>query len=110
MTVRSPKTEHHKGKTSRQVRLFPELRGLLKTAREASEAKGGFVVSKCTNATQNFRTTFIRILKRAGLKPWPKLFQNMRSTRQTELCEEFAAYVVSAWIGNSERVAKEHYL
>jgi hypothetical protein len=30
-----------------------------------------------------------RIIKRAGLKPWPKLFQNLRSTRETELAEDF---------------------
>ena len=110
MTVRSPKTEHHKGKASRLVPIFPELRGLLKEAFDANGGKDGFVVPKCQNATQNFRTTLIKILKRAGLKPWPKLFQNLRSTRQTELCEKFPSHVVSAWIGNSESVAKRHYL
>lgn len=108
MTVRSPKTEHHKGKASRLVPIFPELRGLLKEAFDANGGKDGFVVPKCKNATQNFRTTFIKILKRAGLKPWPKLFQNLRSTRQTELCEKFPSHVVSSWIGNSESVAKRH--
>ena len=77
---------------------------------DANGGKDGFVVPKCKNATQNFRTTFIKILKRAGLKPWPKLFQNLRSTRQTELCEKFPSHVVKAWIGNSESVAKRHYL
>ena len=58
----------------------------------------------------NMRTQFERIVKRAGMKPWPKLFQNLRSTRQTELAEDFPAHVVCAWIGNSERVANQHYL
>lgn len=110
MTVRSPKTEHHKGKASRLVPIFPELRGLLKEAVDANRGKDGFVVPKCQNAVQNFRTTFQKIVKRAGLKPWAKLFQNLRSTRQTELCEQFPSHVVSAWIGNSESVAKRHYL
>ena len=110
MTVRSPKTEHHKGKESRLVPIFPELVDILKQGLAKADEKDGFVVLKCRNATQNFRTTFRKIVKRAGLKSWPKLFQNLRSTRQTELCEEFPSHVVSAWIGNSESVAKRHYL
>src|ERR1700730_8220562 len=33
-----------------------------------------------------------------------------RATRQTELEESFPSHVVCAWIGNSQRVAREHYL
>jgi hypothetical protein len=51
-----------------------------------------------------------KVIKRAGLKPWPKLFQNLRLTRQNELTAKFPAHVVCDWIGNSEEVAKEHYL
>jgi glutamate 5-kinase len=29
-------------------------------------------------ADKNLRTRFLRILKRAGVKPWPRLFQNLR--------------------------------
>ena len=39
-----------------------------------------------------------------------KLFQNLRSTRQTELAESYPVHVVCAWIGNSQAVAMEHYL
>ena len=46
----------------------------------------------------------------AGLKPWPKLFQNCRSTRETELAEEFPLHVVCGWLGNSPKVATLHYL
>ena len=69
-----------------------------------------FVIVRYREATQNLGTTFRKIVNRAGLKPWPKLFQNLRSTRQTELSEEFPSHAVCEWIGNSERVAKEHYL
>ena len=43
-------------------------------------------------------------------QPWPKLFQNLRSARETELTERFPLHVVTAWIGNSELVARRHYL
>ena len=48
-------------------------------------------------------------MKRAGLAPWPRLFQNLRSTRATELADEFPGHVVSSWLGHSEDIAKEHY-
>lgn len=48
----------------------------------------------------NLRTQLLRIIRRAGWNPWPKLFQNLRSTRQTELADEYPIQVVTAWIGN----------
>jgi hypothetical protein len=45
-----------------------------------------------------------------SVKPWPKLFHNLRSTRQTELTEKFPSHVVCAWLGNSRAVAQDHYL
>jgi hypothetical protein len=58
----------------------------------------------------NLRTQLRRIIARAQLKLWPKLWQNLRSTRETELADEFPAHVVVAWLGNSEAVARKHYL
>lgn len=55
-------------------------------------------------------TTQERIIERAGVTAWPKLWHNLRSSRQTELTEDFPAHVVSAWLGNSERIATQHYL
>jgi hypothetical protein len=51
-----------------------------------------------------------RIVKRGGLTPWPKLFQNMRATRETELAQRFPIHVVTEWIGNSKAIAVKHYL
>jgi hypothetical protein len=34
----------------------------------------------------------------------------MRSTRETELAEEFPMHVVCKWMGNSQPVAAKHYL
>jgi hypothetical protein len=49
-------------------------------------------------------------IESAGLTPWPKLFQNLRATRETELGETFPIHVVCKWIGNTEAVARKHYL
>jgi hypothetical protein len=60
--------------------------------------------------TQNLRTQFFRILRRAGVKPWERLFHNLRASRQTELADQFPLHVVTDWIGNSPDIADRHYL
>ena len=107
MTVHAPKTEHHEGKATRVVPIFPELEPYL---RDAFDPENVFVVTIATEATKNFRTRFTKIIKRAGVTPWPKLFQNLRATRQTELSDQFPAHVVCEWLGNSQAVANKHYL
>ena len=56
------------------------------------------------------RTQFERIIRKTGMKPWGKLWQNLRSSRETELTERFPLHVVCGWLGNSPRVAGKHYL
>ena len=63
-----------------------------------------------SRSASNLRTQLHRIIKNAGLKPWPKLWQNLRSTRETELVDRFPAHVASSWIGNSVEVATQFYL
>ena len=59
----------------------------------------------------NLGVHMARIIKRAGLETWPKLFQNLRSTRETELFKMTGGNVkaVCSWIGNSPQVAMTHY-
>ena len=58
----------------------------------------------------NLRSQFLRIIEQAGVKPWPRLFQNLRASRETELAETHSIHVVCAWMANSERIAAKHYL
>jgi integrase len=110
MKVRSPKTEHHEGGASRIVPIFPELRPYLEQVFEEAAPGTEFVITRYRDTNVNLRTQLQKIIARAGLLAWPKIFQNLRSTRQTELAEQFPAHVVCTWIGNSEEVAREHYL
>ena len=122
MRVASPKTEHHQGKAYRWVPLFPELLPHLQAVFGEVEGREDWslrpdrpmsaepVITRYRDQNSNLRTRLSKTIRRAGLDPWPKLFQNCRSTRQTELAETFPAHVVCAWIGNSEAVAKKHYL
>jgi integrase len=108
--VHSPKTEHNEGGDCRFVPMFPKLRRYLLEAFEAAEEGAEHVITRYRNPSSNLRTQLCRIIKRAGLKPWPKLFHNLRSTRQTELTSCHPIQAVCQWLGNSEDVAKDHYL
>ena len=57
----------------------------------------------------NLRTTFEKIVRRAGLEPWERLFHNLRSSCETELCEKFPMHVVTAWMGHTPDIAMKHY-
>ena len=109
-TVTSPKTEHHEGHGSRMVPIFPELLPYLREAFEQAEPGAEWCITRYRSSAVNLRTQLLRLIKRAGLSPWPKLWQNLRSTRDTELANDFPAHVASAWIGNSVAVATRHYL
>lgn len=108
--VPSPKTEHHEGKESREIPIFPELRPHLMQVFEEAEAGTVHVITRYREKYGNLRTQLGRIIRRAGLSVWPKPWHNMRSTRQTELAETYPMHIVCAWIGNSRAVAQEHYL
>lgn len=109
MRVRSPKTEHHEGKSERFIPIFPELRPYLDEVYHTAPPGTVYVITRYRDASQNLRTTFQKIILRAGLTPWPKLFQNLRATRATELATENPAHVAAAWLGHSTVVASKHY-
>ena len=109
MTIRSPKLEHHKNQGIRVVPLFPELRPYLEAAWDAAEDGAEFLINRYRSAEKNLRTHLERIIVRAGVKPWPKLFQNLRRTRAEELAGEYPSHVAAEWLGHSRLVAEEHY-
>lgn len=103
--VDSPKTGPH------TIPNFPELRPHLEKAWDEAPEGTEYVITRYRDANANLRTQLTRIIKKAKLSPWPKLFQNLRSTRETELLNEgWKIHQVCAWIGNSQPVALEHYL
>jgi hypothetical protein len=56
------------------------------------------------------RTQSERIIRRAGLEPWPRLLHNLRASKGTELARRFPVHVVASWLGNTPRIARRHYL
>lgn len=107
--ITSPKTEHH-GQGARIIPLFPELLDVLTEAFGKATDHEVYVITRYRSGKQNLRTQFSKIIRRAGLTQWPKLFVNMRASRATELAQLHPQHVCSAWLGHSATVASEHYL
>lgn len=107
--VHSIKTEHHEGKATRVVPLFTELRPHMMAAFEEAEPGTEHVIARHRLSSMNLRQQFERIIERAGLVPWPRLFQNLRASRETELFRQYDLTTVCRWIGNSPAVAARHY-
>ena len=99
------------GKTKpRTIPLFDEIRPYLEAAFEVAEEGAIHVITRYRSANANLRTQLLRILEDASVPAWPRPFHNLRASRETELANEFPIHVVCEWIGNSEEVARKHYL
>ena len=52
---------------------------------------------------------FNQILVNAGIKRWPKLFNNLRARAITDAVEFLPSHVVNSWFGNDEGISREFY-
>ena len=113
--IRSPKTKHHGGDHAlRFVPLFPELLPYLQALSDEIEPGistpfSASVFPIAADERPNLRTQFTRMIEKAGLVPWEKLFVNLRSSRESELLAEFPATDVCKWFGHSPAVAAKFY-
>lgn len=119
MVIHSPKTEHIPTKGRRVMPIFPEVRRFLESARRDGEyviagAWGDKTRAKANTdrgwVNCNLRSGFTKIVRRAKLAPWPRLFHNLRASCETDLVEVFPLHVVAAWLGNTPSIATRHYL
>ena len=119
MTVISPKTEGC-GQGSRVVPMFAQLRPYLDEAWEMAKEGQTHVISEDLYLPAahgprgwvncNLRTTFKKIVVRAGLEPWPRLFHNLRASCESDLAREYPITTVCKWIGNTVSIAARHYV
>jgi len=109
LVIRASKTEHHEGGGVRVQPIFPETAPLLQAVFDAAPEGVAHVITRYRDPTQNLRTQFERYITKAGLRPWVKLWQNLRASRATELADRFPSHVCAAWLGHTEQVADQHY-
>lgn len=106
--VDSSKTEHHAKRAVRAIPLLPQIEAeLLKLHLEAEE--GAEYVFPKIRPDSNLRTELERIIRRAGVKQWPKLWHNLRASGATDFARTLPSHVAAEICGHTEEVAKEHY-
>ncbi len=111
LLVRSSKAERYAGGESRTLPLFPELLAPLREVFEAAKPGEVYVLPELRHRVGGaVRNLLERAIRRAGLEQWPRLWHNLRASRQTEIENRFATHVVWAWLANNEATARRHYL
>src|SRR5262249_49885331 len=58
----------------------------------------------------NLRTQFGKIVRRAGVDPWPRLWHSLRASCESDLAQSFPLATVTKWLGNTPSVALRHYV
>jgi integrase len=118
LSVPSPKTEGT-GKTHRVIPLFPLLRPFLDAAFSAAAEGAVYVIPDEYRlraagaggwANANLRTTLQKVIRRAGVNPWPRLWHSLRASCESDLAQSFPLAVVTKWMGNTPSVALRHYI
>ena len=118
LTVRSPKTEANPNHAVRIVPICIELQPILtelyavaqEAATEAHENGAVAMVPQAHRAHVNIFLGLKKIIERAGMKPWPRLLQNLRASCATDWAGEHPIHESSKWLGHSPTVAAKHYL
>ena len=111
LTVGSPKTARYVGHELRVISIFSEIYAPLQEVFEQVDTGQPYVLPMLRDRkAAAFRKPVMAAIKRTGLKQWPRLWQNIRATRQTEFEQVSPSYVVCTWMGNTRETARRHYL
>lgn len=109
LLILSPKTEHHEGKDSRLAPISDDLWQIIREANPVVKLSDSYLLPRLRLGT-NHRTTAGKIIRSAGLVPWPRVFQNLRASCETDWAARFPIAVACEWAGNTALVAVKHYL
>ncbi len=120
MRIISPKTDCHDNGGQRTAPIFAKLRPYLDAAWEAAADGQTHVIPEglylpAANGPRgwngcNLRTTFEKIIGRAGLTAWPRPFHNLRASCESDLVREYPIPTVCKWLGNTVAIASRHYV
>jgi integrase len=110
INIHSPKGEKHQHRKTRLIPLFPRLLKPLTEASEQAADRSIYIIDRYrTSANRELRRRLLAAIKAAKLKPWPKLWMNLRASCRTDLEESFPTHVCDEWLGHSDKIASKHY-
>lgn len=106
MRISSVKTQHHgEGHAERYIPIFHQARTIIEKMHKGSGAVTAGMLS-----TNTLRKRLLDLCKRGGVKPWKKLWHNLRASCETDLMSEHDSHIVAKWMGHSMAIAEKHYL
>lgn len=91
----------------RTMPIFPETLTYLRDQQEIADA--GQKVIRWTGSQEGLTERLKRQVEGICGQCWPKVCQQLRSTRRTELDAEFPPHVVNEWLGHDSTTAEKHY-
>ncbi|HAD61403.1 MAG TPA: hypothetical protein DCG12_19360 [Planctomycetaceae bacterium] len=117
LLVRSQKTAHREGCEMRYVPIR-DVRQYLEDAfqaalpdRQRSLPNDAKIITRFSPTNNNLDKPFGKIIEAAGMIPWPKRFQNLRASCETQwLKDGERADLVANWIGHSVKVQNLNYV
>ncbi len=92
----------------RGMPIFPETLPLLRDAFEAAD-DGAVSVVQWNRSHESVTTLLRKRVEKVLGSCRPKPCQQLRSTRRTELDEQFPSHVVNEWLGHDSKTAEKHY-
>lgn len=107
--IQSPKTEHI-GKGSRRAPIRPSVFEALERLKDEQRRNGEKSPLILPGIPRNYRRPFEKIIYAAGLKPWEKLFQNLRSSACTDVRKDFGVKFEAETMGHTPETADKHYI
>jgi integrase len=107
LVVDSSKNERHANRAIRRIPMLPMIEAELLAW--FSEGPAGEYVFPCIAQDTNLRTTLEKIITRAAVAPWPKLWQNLRASGCTDFARTEPSHIAAAICGHTEQIAREHY-
>ncbi len=117
LLVRSLKTEHIAGCDIRYVPirdvgqyLDDAFQAALPSGKQSLPAEQP-IITRFSASNSNLDKPFRKIVEAAGMVPWPKLFQHLRASCETQwLKQGERADLVANWIGHSVKVQNNNYV
>ena len=111
MKVNSPKTERHTGKGQRFVPIWQEIyREIEALKKSVTNRRGDPIPYIAGRSAQLLRKDMLKIVDRAGLERWQRLFHKLRGSRSNEIFRRFNVIDAAQMIGQTIKTAAAYYL
>lgn len=97
-----------KTKSYRTLPIFEKVRPYLEDLWDEARGENVFCVARAS-ANKTWRGVTLRMIERAGVPQWSKLFVNLRASCRTDLQTKHPIHVVNYWMNHTSYIGAKHY-